>query len=98
MPFQKGNTLSPGRPKNEDSLRNRFRMFANMSIEEIQAYRCKTTAELIAKKRILDATQSEDYRSIDSLADQLDGKPRQTVEQTITAPIEIIIDESEKDV
>ena len=87
MPFEKGHNLSVGRPKNEDSIRNRLRMFSEMSAEELDNYRCKTTAEIIARNRIRSAiAANEDFRNIDALTEQLDGKPNQP--QTIDATLE----------
>jgi hypothetical protein len=103
MPFEKGHNLSVGigRPKNEDSIRNRLRMFSEMSAEDLDNYRCKTTAEIIARNRIRSAILAgEDFRNIDALTEQLDGKPNQP--QTIDAKVETvtnpIVDAIERDI
>ena len=84
--FEKGNKLSLGRPPNSESIRAHLRKFEAMDIEALEKYRPKTTGEALARRRILLAQTSDDYRSIDALSDQLDGKPNQP--QTIDATLE----------
>jgi len=69
---------NPGRPPKGDSIREAEKMFLDMSDEERESFRCKTTAQIIAKKRVKMAIDAEEHQPIDTLADQVCGKPKET--------------------
>lgn len=71
-----GNEL--GRPRNEDSIRHWYRKLSEMNADDLKTFRPKTTAQLIALKRVQLAVEDNDYKNIDAFTEQVDGKLAQT--------------------
>ncbi len=78
MPFKEGESGNPaGRPKGTEAMRPAIRKMMEMTADALEAYQCKNMTEQIARRRVLLAMATDDFRSLDALTDQLEGKPNQ---------------------
>ena len=89
-PGKSGNTK--GQPKRKDSIRTQLRFLTGITKEDRERL-AKTPfsgAQELALKRFELAELTEDYRCIDSLADQLEGRPDQ--ERKLTGDLKVIVE------
>lgn len=83
MPFKPGETGNPnGRPRNGQAVTPYIRELMGMSEKELRAYRPRTTAALLAQKKLIRALEDEDHgdRLFEKLTDRVDGPVKQSVE------------------
>lgn len=90
--FKKGTSGNPGQYR-KNSIREQLRFVSGLTDEERKRLKCSpfSQAQRLAIRRF--ELSDDDWRAIDSLSDQIEGKPKETVEQTVTIEI---IDKTEK--
>lgn len=93
MAFKKGQSGNPGGRKTEKLFTDALRLALNEEDETTK----KKKLRLVAEKLIKNALEG-DNTAIKEIADRIEGKPQQTVEQKIDASVEInLVDYSEFD-
>ena len=98
MTWKPGESGNPdGRPKNRDCIRSCLRILLDKSPKELEGYMPNTVAQDIAKKKIMMARLTDDWKEIDGLINQVDGNPKTPMEHTGDGVLNVIVDTSIKD-